>query len=226
MADLDYPIMFLDIEGLERRWKCGLSMIETLAETDEIQFCLRPAALEIALAKIPREKYHSIFRKLATRHIDHKYVYLMFKDKEHKIEIAHIGNIDMKEILESPLHVDFFDLIIPMNQIQEFEFRHSVNKPMEYEFTILADDFTCISLCGHQYKFGEVQAKIIKRLWQAREDGNPWMYGKRILTDIGAASCRIQSVFNHHPYWRRIIESDRNGKYRLKLPPKQMSLFG
>ena len=57
MADLDYPVMFLDIEGLERRWKCGLSMIESLAETDEIQFCLRPAALEIALAKIPREKY-------------------------------------------------------------------------------------------------------------------------------------------------------------------------
>ena len=53
MTGLDIPIEFMNIEELARRWKCTLSTIESLAETDKLKFCLRPAALEVALARIP-----------------------------------------------------------------------------------------------------------------------------------------------------------------------------
>ena len=56
MAELDFPIEFLDIESLAQRWKCGNAIIQALAETDKLKFCLRPAALEIALATTT-EKY-------------------------------------------------------------------------------------------------------------------------------------------------------------------------
>lgn len=107
MTGLDIPIEFMNIEELARRWKCTLSTIESLAETDKLKFCLRPAALEVALARIPLERYSIMVRRLASMYIDHRYVYLMFKDREHKIEIARIGNYDVKEILKDPLRVDF-----------------------------------------------------------------------------------------------------------------------
>jgi len=225
MTELDIPIRFLDIEGLARRWKCGISVIEGLAETDDLKFCLRPAALEIALAEIPQETYRAMIRKLSNLCLDHRYIYLMFKDKERKIEITHIGKYNVKQILKDPLRVDFFDLIIPITQVEEFELRHGNTNEKRYEFKLLSNDFTCFIWCGKEYRFGEMQAKVIKRLWQAREEGNPWMYGKRILTDIGASSDRIRSIFNHNRYWRRIVKSDKTGKYKLNLPPKGTPLL-
>lgn len=226
MTGLDIPVEFLDVEDLAQRWKCRISTIESLAETDKIKFCLRPAALEVALARTPQEKYNIMVRRLASMYIDHRYVYLMFKNKEHKIEIARIGNYDVKEILKDPLRVDFFDLVIPMEQIEEFEFVHSNMPDNDSEFKLLSDDFTCFIWHGREYQFGEQQAKVIKRLWQAREDGTPWIYGKRILRDIDSNADRIKDLFSHNKYWRRIIKSDQNGKYKLNLPPKQLTLFG
>ena len=224
MTGLDIPVEFLDIEDLAQRWKCRISTIESLAETDKIKFCLRPAALEVALARTPPEKYNAMVRQLAGMHIDHRYVYLMFKDKEHKIEITRIGDCDMKEILTGPLRVDFFDLIIPLRQVKDFESRHRNLK--EYEFEPLADDFTRIRWYGKEYRFGENQAKVIKRLWQAREDGQPWMYGKHVLRDVESNCYRIRDVFGHNKHWRKLIRSDENGKYCLNLPPRQLNLFG
>lgn len=225
MTGLDIPIEFLDIEDLAQRWQCRVSTIEALVETDKLHLCLRPAALEVALAQTQPEKNSQIVQKLSTLPIDHRYVYLMFKDKEHKIEITHVGNCDMKEILTGPLRVDFFDLVIPMEQIEEFEFVYGNMTDKDNEFKLLSDDFTCFIWCGKEYQFGEQQAKVIKRLWQAREDGTPWIYGKRILRDIDSNADRIKDLFSHNKYWRRIIKSDQNGKYKLNLPPKQLTLF-
>lgn len=225
MTRLDFPVTFLDIEGLARRWKCSLSEIEALAETDKLKFYLRPAALEIALGELPPEKYLNLFRKITRCYLDHRYVYLMFKDKGHKVSITHVGNINVYNTLSNPLCVDFFDLIIPIEQVEEFEFLHSNTTQNDNEFELLSDDFTCLRWQGQEYKFGEIQAKIIKLLWQARESGKPWMYGKRILREIGSNSYRIKDIFNHNKYWRKLVKADRTGKYKLNLPPKQLSLF-
>ena len=224
MNDLDLTIAFLGIEDLAQRWKCRESTIEALAETDMLRFYVRPAALEIALANTPAETYDSLLQSLSRMYLDHRYIYLMFNDKEHKIEIARIGNIDVQKILSNPLRVGFFDLIIPLNQVKDFERKHRNIK--EQEFEPVADDFTRIKWYGQEYRFGENQAKVIKRLWQAREDGQPWMYGKHILRDIESNCYRIRDVFGHNKHWRKIIRSDENGKYSLNLPPRQLSLFG
>ncbi len=225
MTRLDFPVTFLDIEGLARRWKCSLSEIEALAETDKLKFYLRPAALEIALGKLPPEKYLSLFRKITRCYLDHRYVYLMFKDKEHKVSITHVGDINVYNTLSNPLCVDFFDLIIPIEQVEDFEFLYSNVTQNNNELELLSDDFTCLRWQGQEYLFGEQQAKVIKRLWQAREAGTPWVYGKRILKDINSTTDRVKNIFSHHKYWRRIVQSDNKGKYKLNLPPKQMTLF-
>jgi hypothetical protein len=226
MNDLDLPITFLDIEDLAQRWKCRISTIEVLAETDKLKFCIRPAALELALAGTPPAEYDKLLQSLSSMYIDHRYIYMMFADKSRKIEIACIGNYDVRAILKYPLRVGFFDLIIPIEQIEEFEFMHRNTTQHTTEFELLSDDFTCFIWNGQEYRFGEMQAKVIKRLWQAREDGKPWVYGKYILRDIGSTTDRIRNIFSHNKQWRRIIQSDKTGKYKLNLPPKQMTLFG
>ena len=226
MNDLDLPIMFLDIEDLAQRWKCRISTIEALAETDKLKFCIRPAALEIALAETPPAEYDKLLQSLSKMYVDHRYIYMMFADKSRKIEIARIGDHDVRTTLKDPLRVGFFDLIIPIEQIEEFEFLHRNITHTATEFELLSDDFTCFIWNGHEYRFGEMQAKVIKRLWQAREDGKPWVYGKYILRDIGSTTDRIRNIFSHNKQWRRIIQSDKTGRYKLNLPPKQMTLFG
>ena len=224
MNDLDLPITYLDIEDLAQRWKCRLSTIEALAETDILRFYVRPAALEIALANTAAETYNSLLQTLSRMYLDHRYIYLMFNDKEHKIEIARIGNVDVQKVLSNPLRVGFFDLIIPLSQVKDFERKHRNIKDDAFE--LISADFTCFKCYGKEYRFGETQAKVIKRLWQAREDGQPWMYGKTILRDINSNSDRIKNLFSHNKHWREIIQSDKNGKYKLKLPPRQLTLFG
>ena len=226
MNDLDLTIAFLGIEDLAQRWKCRESTIEALAETDKLKFYVRPAALEIALANTPAETYNSLLKTLSRMYIDHRYIYLMFNDKEHKIEIARIGDIDVRKILSNPLRVGFFDLVVPVTQVEEFEFIHDRRKNIEQEFELLSDDFTCFIWHGKEYKFGETQGKVIKCLWQARENGHPWMYGKTILKNIDSSMDRIKDIFGHNKYWRRIIVSNNKGKYKLNMPPKQLTLFG
>jgi len=225
MNDLDLTIAFLGIEDLAQRWKCRESTIEALAETDKLKFYVRPAALEIALANTPAETYKSLLETLSRMHVDHRYIYLMFNDKEHKIEIARIGDIDVRKILSNPLRVGFFDLVIPMEQIENFELLHVNMANSDYEFKMLSEDFTCFIWHGKEYVFGEQQAKVIKCLWQARENGHPWMYGKTILKNIDSSMDRIKDIFGHNKYWRRIIVSNNKGKYKLNMPPKQLTLF-
>ena len=216
---INLPIKYLDIESLAQRWHCNLATIESLAETKNLKFYLRPVIFEIALNGAPPESYNTTLKKLTNSPIDSKYIYMMFKNLGHQIEINRIGPYDAQEILPNPLCADFFDLIIPIEQIEDFEFICGDQERQEqFEFKLLSEDFSCFIWCGQEYRFGEIQAKVIKRLWQAREELCPWMYGKRILADIGSASYRLKSVFNHNKYWRRIIMSDGHGKYRLKIP--------
>ena len=102
--------------------------------------------------------------------------------------------------------------------IKDFEDRNKIHK--ESDFQIATSDFTCIIWQGKKLKFGETQGKVIRMLWEAREKGELWVYGKRILSGIGSGSARIQSIFRNHKTWREIIATDSKGRYRLKLPPK------
>ena len=50
--------------------------------------------------------------------------------------------------------------------------------------------------------------------------GAPWCIGKSVLADCGSASTRLSDVFKSQEHWRRLIESDRRGRYRLRLPQR------
>jgi hypothetical protein len=51
---------------------------------------------------------------------------------------------------------------------------------------------------------------------EAATSSNPWREGKLILGEAGSASTRMADVFKSQPHWRRLIDSDGRGRYRLR----------
>lgn len=211
MSKLRFPLEFLDVLTLQDRWQCSLNIIQALAELKEIRFFVRPVVLEIALERIfsDRKRYKNILENLSHRQIDHRDVYLLFKSRDVGVKVRNFDeyNIDIS--------VEFCDLVIPITDVEAFENR--CLNTVRNTFKLLSKDFTCVLFNGQEYTFGVMQAKVLERLWKAYQDGVPWVYGKHILSDIGSGSERIQSIFSHNKYWRRLVLSDGNGKYRLNL---------
>jgi len=79
------------------------------------------------------------------------------------------------------------------------------------------DDFTEISLGERTYLLGPIQARVVKVLHQAAASGCPWQHGKTVLSDAGSSSTRLSDLFKTQPEWRKLIQSDRRGRYRLNI---------
>jgi hypothetical protein len=67
---------------------------------------------------------------------------------------------------------------------------------------------------------GPVLARVVKRLHDAAISAIPWCEGKLILGEAGSSSTRMADVFKSQPHWRRLIESDGRGRYRLRVPQR------
>jgi hypothetical protein len=229
VININLPVSFLTIKDLTARWNCGAHTIQALAEENKINFYIRPIALELALESVAAEVRARVLKILSARPIHRYDVHKIFRNPDGQIAIQQFGHSTISELLNPApqIFAAFCDLIIPKDDVESFEMSCCGCANNSQCFHPLSSDFSYFIYNGREYTFGEMQAKIIKRLWQAREDGEPWLYGKRLLADVGSGSDRIQSVFNHNSAWRKIILSDRNGKYKLNLPPKnsQMSLF-
>lgn len=223
MVKINLPTTFLDVEDLAARWQCSIHKIQALAEDKKIQLFVRPVALEIALEKSVRPVPRGLLETLGQCPLDCKDIYRLFKNKEAKIQI----NQTLKNSMTVCIDAQFCDIVIPVDVIEKFECSYG-DRPQEDVIKILQSDFSYIVLRGREHTFGETQAKIIKRLYLAYMEGNPWQYGKHLLAHSGAGSDRIHSVFKGKDNWHEVILSDHHGRFRLNLPPKkqsQMALF-
>jgi len=214
MAGLDIQTEYLDIECLADRWKCKIGIIEVLAETGKLKCCIRPAAIKSAI-RSSRPTIENEYNSL---------LYVLTKDEIYELfsnrQTLHTINIHRKNIPEmSEINIAFSDIIVYIENVIEFE--NKMHKEIEEDFQILSSDFTYILWHGKEMKFGVSQGKVIEQLWKAREAGEPWVYGKRLLTSIGSGAERVRSLFHKNKNWKDLILTDYKGKYRLNLPPKR-----
>lgn len=75
--------------------------------------------------------------------------------------------------------------------------------------------FRTIRIEGETYRFGDIQSAILSTLHEAALNGEPWQNGKQLLHSVGSESFTLSNVFKHKPIWRKLIESDGRGFYRL-----------
>ena len=75
--------------------------------------------------------------------------------------------------------------------------------------------FKRVNFQGQKYSFGNIQAEIVRQLYEAAVKGEPWQNGKQILSKAGSQSFTVSNVFKRNPLWRHLIVSDGRGSYRL-----------
>jgi len=79
------------------------------------------------------------------------------------------------------------------------------------------NDFAEITLEGRDYTLGPIQAKVVRILYQAAATEFPWLHGQKVLAEAGSKCTRISDLFKTQPGWRKLIQSDKRGKYRLNI---------
>ncbi len=95
----------------------------------------------------------------------------------------------------------------------------TIEKPLqEPQFLSQDNDYQHVSYNGFSYQFGPIQASIVSILHRATIEGVCWRTGKNVLEQAGSASPRMADVFKSQPHWRKLIRSDRRGRYRLAAP--------
>lgn len=92
--------------------------------------------------------------------------------------------------------------------------------PAEQRHLQQFDEYREIHFGNLQLSLGRLQAKVVKELHEASRTGDGWRSGKSVLAAGGSASKRMQDVFKSQARWRDLIESDRHGRYRLRIKPR------
>lgn len=220
MAKLNIPLKYLDIDSLKERWNVNNSVLIELAKEENLKFFIRPIVLEMALGTTTTKSklYDRALELLNRTPVRLNDVYQLLAKKSQFITIKNICKT------EKDIQIDLADLVVPMANIETIEQKYSERSQRTNTFVPVTDDCSCVLFNGKEYTFGVMQAKVIKILWDSYNQGTPWVYGKRILSQIGCGSDRIQSLFSHNKHWRNVVASDGNGKYRLDVPAKPKSV--
>lgn len=78
-------------------------------------------------------------------------------------------------------------------------------------------DYRIVRLGGEIYSLGPYQAAVVKILHQAALAGRPWCKGVDILAEIECSTLRMSDLFKSKRGWRKLIDSNARGMYRLAV---------
>lgn len=125
--------------------------------------------------------------------------------------------------------VSLDDLVILEEERMRFEAKYSSNPPTSHQppgarssplknrhlGIVIESSYRTVHADGSEYHLGEIQANVLRLLFEAAQQGKPWQSGKALLHAAGSQSYSLSNVFKRHPLWKKLIQSDRRGFYRL-----------
>lgn len=82
------------------------------------------------------------------------------------------------------------------------------------------DGYRVVIFRGQEFRFTELQSRMIQALHHAALAGHPWVVAKRLVEDIGAGVHFISDLLKANSNLRDLIESDKRGKIRLRISPQ------
>lgn len=144
------------------------------------------------------------------------------------------GDSNKKLILPDSVgsvRVTIQDLVIMNEERKRFETEHNflsvsncsvkimgrvMGAPRPERYSYFEQGFRKVHHNGTDFRFDEMQAAVMQRLYDAAMEGDPWQNGKQLLEQAGSLSFTMQNIFKSNPHWRKLIESDKRGSYRLQ----------
>lgn len=220
---------YFTVDELIEAWDISRRDFMYLAENGHVRLSIRLFGVAIERGEIGAEESGRWFTIPCDRgprsglfELTERDVHTVFKAGEVQVSQFHVGEGRYCEITEpsEPVYVQFSDLLV-----REVERRRAEEwmlaakpKPQRRQELWQTNDYQHVSYNGLEFHFGPLQAAIVEFLHRATLDGSPWCCGKAILEHAGSVSPRMADVFKSQPHWRRLIESNRRGLYRLAPP--------
>lgn len=128
------------------------------------------------------------------------------------------------------LRFDLDDLVILNKERKRFENQYCVHEKSICSVKIMGrvgkmkprlpndrfdPTFKKLIFNGQQHSFGDIQADVLRQLYEASLNDAPWQNGKQLLAKAGSQSFTLSNIFKRNPLWRHLIVSDERGSYRL-----------
>lgn len=221
---------YFTLEEIEERWRMPHRDLAYLAENGLLRLSIRlfGASLEFGCYE---EMGNGEMGSMALEHIcftgfrdlGEQDLFRLFRDG--MVEVLHFATpanhyCRMADPGER-VSVRLVDVVIRREERDRVEAMHGLvrgerrsGQPVFHQ----TDDYTEIRLGELAFSLGPVQARIVRVLHQAALTGDHWCVGKAALRQAGSGCTRLSDAFKSQPNWRRLIESDGKGRYRLRLP--------
>jgi hypothetical protein len=220
---------YFSLEEIEERWHMPHRDLAYLAENGLLRLSIRLFGVHIERGEYEEDAKGDWFSVPMERtcftgfqDLQERDVFRLFRDGEILAESFAVCEREYCHVLEpsTAVAVRLEDLLIRREERDRVEAKHSqLLKGVSSSPPALnhCNEFREITVDGHVFHLGPLQAKLVKRLHEVAYSANPWLDGKLILGEAGSGSTRMADVFKSQPRWRDLIESDKRGRYRLRL---------
>lgn len=221
---------YFTLEELEERWNLPHRDLSYLAENGLLRLSVRLFGVEMEFGvyeeraagkwlPVPHERR----RFTGFQDLQERDVFRVFRQGQ--IDVAHFHAPDKAYcyLIEPTRTVSVRrdDLLVRREERDRVESQHAlVRKGSAAPPLQQANDYREVRTAGLLLNLGPVQARVVKKLYEASTSSHPWCDGKLILGEAGSSSTRMADVFKSQPHWRRLIGSDGRGRYRLRVPQR------
>lgn len=227
------------LKALSLRWEISLDDICYSIEIGVLRACiwLPPRHVEVGTVKDRRFeflRYEAMEGLLALRPQDFRTII-----GKGYMNLRHFHSLDKPEYMiqlpyepPSPPYKATLDEVFVLRSDQEdFEKRYYLTiapmqpkRPVADTAFIHSADYRHVQIGGHRLVLGDVQALVVQHLHRASTTSQPWVHGKTLIEISGANADRLRDIFRSKKNWRKLIESDDRGYYRLNLTQAQEAL--
>ena len=226
MAGVDREYFYL--EEIETRWEMGRRGITYLAENGMVVLSLRVFDVTIERGRMIRSADGTLLPAAEERacitglfDVAPAEAFRLFRRGRAAVSAGHAeAGRYCRLMTPDALDVQLDDLVIRKAERERVETIYGLAPELTalegQPPVIVAEDGRSVRIGNDVIALGPVQAEVVRLLCAAAAAGTPWQDGKALLRDAGSNSIRMSDLFKRWPNWRRIILSDRRGRYRIR----------
>ena len=219
---------YFTLEEVLEHWKMARRDAVYLAENGKLRLSVRVFHLRLEEGGFEEHPEGGSFR-IPYRNLSfcgvldlrERDAHALFRDGSVEVSCFQAPPAEYLEIPDDwePLIVREFDLLVRHEERRRVE--EQLLRPQAAAGEHLASCFSHsanyrdVAINGVSFTLGPIQAQVVKLLHKHPLDKSGWCSGKIVLEKAGSSSVRMADVFKSQPQWRKLIESDRRGNYRL-----------
>lgn len=218
---------YFPLKEVEAEWKLSDSDLLYVVENGNLRLSYRATRLRIEFGEYEEvEPGHTvpvyfddiIYSGLLDLHASDART-ILFRGSS-KVKSFHIAPPAFQKVCESLDHIEITrdELFLKKEEKRRFEENMGIiqdNKPDSMPKLVHNPTFSDVCIGNLTFRFGILQANVVRILIEARRSGTPWLPGKTVLSRAGSTSFRLADLFKSQPEWRQLIESDGSGLYRI-----------